>query len=214
MGKAYVVYVHINKVNGKRYYGITCQRPEQRWRNGDGYKCGYFTNAINKYGWDGFDHIIIASGLTEDEAKWLEVEMRAAHNTTNEKYGYNKTLGGDGASGLTGEKHPMYGKHLPEEHRRKISKALKGKTITEETRQKFREVNRGKNNPKAHSTICITTGKIFFTLKEAAEYYNASRSSISLCCQGKKKSAGKLPDGTKLVWRYVNYKHNKTYRVA
>lgn len=32
--------------------------------------------------------------------------------------------------------------------------------------------------------------------------------------KGKYKSAGKLPDGTKLVWRFLNYKHNKTYRIT
>ena len=89
MNRNYVVYVHINKVNGKRYYGITSQTPKQRWKNGKGYKNQHFTNSISKYGWDGFDHIIIARDLTEDEAKWLEVEMIAAHNTNDKRYGYN-----------------------------------------------------------------------------------------------------------------------------
>ena len=64
----YKVYVHISP-NGKRYYGITKQEPKKRWQNGKRY--GYndhFTNAINYYGWDNFDHIIWASGLTQEEA--------------------------------------------------------------------------------------------------------------------------------------------------
>lgn len=34
----WTVYVHINKVNGKRYVGITSLDVNDRWRNGDGYK--------------------------------------------------------------------------------------------------------------------------------------------------------------------------------
>ena len=61
----YKVYIHINTTNGKRYYGITCQEVEKRWKNGKGYyKNKYFTKAINKYGWDNFEHIVKDKGLT------------------------------------------------------------------------------------------------------------------------------------------------------
>ena len=223
MSNNYVVYVHINKTNGKRYYGITCQKPERRWRNGNGYKTQYFVNAINKYGWDGFEHIIMARGLTEEEAKWLEIEMIAAYNTTNPRYGYNMTKGGEGANGhivsketrekisiaLSGENNPGYGKkgnlcphfgiRRSEETRKKISESKKG-------------VYLGKNNPKAKSVICINTKRIFYTAKEAQEYYGISK-HVASCCSGTRKSCGKL-NGQPLKWRYVNYKHNKTYRVA
>ena len=55
---------------------------------------------------------------------------------------------------------------------------------------------------------------IIFTIKEASEYYNIDNSGIAKCCKGKIKYCGKLSDGTKLVWRYVNYKHNRVYRVV
>lgn len=35
--KKYIVYCHIFP-NGKRYVGITSQKPNERWRNGRGYK--------------------------------------------------------------------------------------------------------------------------------------------------------------------------------
>ena len=50
---------------------------------------------------------------------------------------------------------------------------------------------------------CITTGKIFNSVTEAAKYYNAPRSHIGSCCKGKCKTAGKLPDGTSLKWEYT-----------
>lgn len=50
---------------------------------------------------------------------------------------------------------------------------------------------------------CVTTGKIYDSLLEAESFTGAAYCNISKCCRGKKKSAGKLPDGTKLVWKYI-----------
>lgn len=188
----YKLYVHIAP-NGKKYYGITKQKPEHRWANGKGYdKNKHFASAIKKYGWDNIEHIVLHEGLDEDEAKELEQYMIQWYDTANRAYGYNITLGGDGGKGLCGEKNPMYGKQLSEEHKKKLSEAKKGK-----------------NNPEAKSVICITTNKVFDTCAEANLYYNiTSNSGISNCCKGKQKSAGKLPDGTKLVWRYLDDNNN------
>ena len=67
------VYIHTNKTNGKMYVGQTCQNPKKRWSNGLGYVTQqYFYRAIQKYGWDGFEHEIIASNLTKSEADNFE----------------------------------------------------------------------------------------------------------------------------------------------
>jgi len=53
--------------------------------------------------------------------------------------------------------------------------------------------------------ICITTGKKFDNIVEGVkEYriYKCTDSQIIKCCKGKAHSAGKLEDGTKLVWMY------------
>ena len=66
--------ISIVKINDKCYIGITCQsKPERRWQNGLGYKTQFFYRAIEKYGWDGFNHIILHKGLSENQAKCLKL---------------------------------------------------------------------------------------------------------------------------------------------
>lgn len=86
------VYVHINKTNGKIYIGKT-QNVKKRWHP-EGYKgCPYFYKAILKYGWDGFDHIVLIDNLSEEEATIVESELIKKYKTTNQKIGYNIELG-------------------------------------------------------------------------------------------------------------------------
>ena len=55
----YSIYMHINKINNKSYIGLTsAQPPSLRWGGGSHYKTQYFYRAINKYGWNNFEHII------------------------------------------------------------------------------------------------------------------------------------------------------------
>lgn len=68
----YIVYRHTSP-NGKVYIGITSRKPEQRWKNVNGYKDSpKFYNAIKKYGWDNFKHEILFDGLNEITAKLIE----------------------------------------------------------------------------------------------------------------------------------------------
>jgi hypothetical protein len=90
--------MHVNKINGKKYIGITSKQIEQRWgKNGSGYRGStYFYNAINKYGWNNFDHLIIKERLSEQEAKEMEIDLINKYNSTNSKNGYNLMNGGQG----------------------------------------------------------------------------------------------------------------------
>ena len=66
--RKWCVYKHTSP-SGKIYIGITCQNPNRRWRNGEGYKKNkYFYRAIQKYGWNNFQHEVIEEGLTEKDA--------------------------------------------------------------------------------------------------------------------------------------------------
>lgn len=120
----YCVYIHTNKTNGKVYVGQTCQVPEERWRkNGTGYRprknntCRFW-NAIQKYGWDNFEHEVIASNLTLEEANNFEELLIEKLDSTNPEKGYNLQSGG--------KNHKQ-----AEETRQKISKNLKGKMAGE-----------------------------------------------------------------------------------
>ena len=128
------------------------------------------------------------------------MELIREWNTTNPNKGYNNSLGGESwncseetkkkmSEATIGENNPMYGKHHSEETRKKMS-------------ENHADVS-DKNNPRAKSVICITTGKIFNTAKEGAEYYGIASTNIVKCCKGKLKSAGKYQN-QKLVWKYLD----------
>lgn len=133
MEDRYIIYLHVNKINNKVYVGITKHsNPELRWRCG--YKNNpYFNYSIKKYGWDGFDHIVLFRNLPKEIACKLEIKLIARYR----KKGicYNIANGGEGSIAMSKEtieklkeyKGPLasqYGKkHSPErvEQQREIA---------------------------------------------------------------------------------------------
>lgn len=129
----YCVYCHINKLNGKRYVGLTReQKPSDRWgANGINYKnCPCFYGAIQKYGWNNFEHIILETDLTEDEAVEAERKYIQLYNTMSPN-GYNLTGGGE------------LKKIISEETREKLSKAALGRKLSDITRNKMSQARMG-----------------------------------------------------------------------
>lgn len=123
--RKYCVYMHKNIVNNKVYIGITCRTPNQRWSKGKGYKGQYFERAINKYGWDNFEHTILENNLNKDEAYNKEIELIKLYKATNREYGYNVDMGG-----------------------------FIGIEMTEEQTIKMRNRVLGSKNPMAKKVIC------------------------------------------------------------
>lgn len=113
---------------------------------------------------------------------------------------------------MRGENSPWYGKHHSEESKIKSSKSHKKENLSQETIEKMRKSAMGKNNHNATSVICITTKRIFYTTKEGANFYNIDNSSIVKCCKGKLKTCGKY-NGLRLKWKYINWNHNKIFRI-
>lgn len=215
MSDNYSVYIHTNTINNKKYIGLTSKQPEKRWANGKHYNHStHFKRAIEKYGWDAFDHEVYASGLSAEEASDLERELISKYRTTDMRYGYNLDTGGSRTT------HSKITKQ-------KISKAIKGIKRSPETIEKLRNAAKGNKNcvgrhhteeskeknriahlNKTHSTSdetkekimysqktrkqvkCIELNKVFPLIGSAARYVGTSQGSISTVLAGRSKTAG------------------------
>lgn len=147
----FLVYMHVNKINGKVYVGITHHaNPNKRWGySGQLYThCKKFVNAINKYGWNNFDHIILCR-TTRERAIVMEQVLIAHYKRLG--ISYNLADGGEGTNCITDENrrkisermrtnHPMKGKHHTLEARAKISEAGKRRIYTEEQKKQLLQV--------------------------------------------------------------------------
>lgn len=90
--------------SGKVYIGQTCADPKRRWNNGYGYRSNrYFWSAIQKYGWKSFQHTILASGLDQENANFLEKRFIQIFCSDDRRYGYNIQLGGRSSGGMSPE---------------------------------------------------------------------------------------------------------------
>lgn len=127
--------MHKNKINGKVYIGQTGIDPKIRWgANGGGYTDDtYFVKSIRKYGWKNFEHIILETDLTLDDANVLEEYYIQKYKALDHNYGYNLKHGGS------------MGGHT-EETKKKISIAHKGVPAKEETKRHLSEIQKGKHH--------------------------------------------------------------------
>lgn len=152
------VYMHENRVNGKKYIGLTSQKPTNRWRNGAGYdKQPRFFAAIQKYGWDAFRHEILYTGLTQEEAERLEIDLIEKYETLNEEKGYNLSPGGvvfmPTAETRAKQSAARMGWTPSEETRQKMSEAKRGKVFSEEHRARLSEAQIGRVSPNKGKTL-------------------------------------------------------------
>ena len=96
MERSYKVYCWTNKINGKRYVGLTCQTMNKRAGAHIHHyeKSPYFWSAIQKYGEDAFECRILVSNLTLQEAEQKERNYIKRYRSANHQYGYNIEKGG------------------------------------------------------------------------------------------------------------------------
>ena len=165
------IYMIENTINHKRYIGKTIDFNRRTYLHTHLLDSGihankHLQNAWNKYGSENFKFILF-DNRTEEFSKFsiseinrqlndLEIAWIKFYKSSNEKYGYNLSEGGDGAI-LLGNRNGSYGKPKSKSVRLKISQTILankshsgerngryGKPVSMETRQKISASNRGR----------------------------------------------------------------------
>lgn len=213
--KCFKVYRHTLRQDGRTYIGQTCLNLKQRaGSNGQRYKhCSKFWNAIEKYGWDAFDHVIIADNLTLEEANILEEQLIREYNSIEE--GFNINLGGRNhlwteeqklkmRERNLGDKNPNYNKPRTEETKKRIGEANKisqlRKRHSKETKEKM-SISHKKDIP----ILCIEQNIVYSCPSDAAIGIglNSKKSGhITEACKGRRKTAYGFH------WVYINNDEN------
>ena len=198
----YTVYMHINKINSKKYIGITKQKPEKRWSHGNHYKSSpHFYSSIKKYRWDNFEHLILFENLNEEDAKNMEKQLIFEFNTLDNYYGYNQTEGGEGCNGYkhtekTKNKMSEIAKQriVSEETKEKMRNIMTGREFTDEWKQKISESHIGDKNPSAKPVVQLNGNfeliKEFSCGRYAEQELGINVTHISAVCLEKERSAG------------------------
>lgn len=210
----YTVYQHKNKINGKVYIGITSQQPEDRWgTDGSKYKSSpHFYSAIQKYGWNNFEHNILFENLTREQACTKEQELIAYYNSTNREFGYNSTSGGESfvlnedakkkkSESMLGNKNAA-GYTCSEEKRLKISNAQKGRRLTKEHKEKLsvaaaqrhvpcseeKKEKLSGRYPHKKKVYCEELDKVFDSVQQCGKELGIPATNITKLCNGRGKT--------------------------
>ena len=197
----YFVYAHINKINRKVYVGIS-HDPLSRWgKNGRLYKGSLFGKAIEKYGWNNFEHIILEGDVTLKQAQALE-RIYIISLDAKAPNGYNLTDGGEGTQGYhlneetkkrIGEKISVIRKGIvfSEEHKKALSVARKQMLKT--------KVEKGEKLPAKRKPVLQfdKDGNFIKRFESATDAYNElGICHITSVCNGCRKIAGGF------VWKW------------
>lgn len=214
----YSVYCFTNKLNNKKYVGLTCnvQRRYNQHKNTTS-RAVVFCLAIKKYGFENFEFLILKENLSLKDAKLFERQFIKDLNSIV-PYGYNRTEGGDSSVKHTAEtikkivektkvwrmnnSHPMQGKKHSEESKKLMKESASKRTDRvfgeshwnfgmkhkESTKQKMSSKQSLGNNGNAKKVIDLNTNIIYSCVNEAKVIYGISHSFVSMLCSGKRKS--------------------------
>lgn len=152
--KRFYVYIWVNDDKDEIFY--VGKGSKNRYKDKGRERNKWFQHIVNKYN---CHSEILVDGLTNDEALYLEreVEIRCR------KYGcnlVNLTECGGAPPICAGENNPNFGHKWSDEMKEKASKYFKESGS-----------HAGKRNGRAMRVMCVETGDIFDTQKDASEYF-------------------------------------------
>lgn len=212
-----IIYKIENLINGKVYIGQTIQGFRRRYHANGGYTDEErFYNQIMKTNSNSgslnflkedlknisykelnvnscIDYAFSKEELNIKEKVWISLS-----NSTNREKGYNISNGGYSYSGIYTSKNRDKNGEL-------IKKSVpKSEKTQEELEEWYNNIAKARKDKSMIKIVCLTTNEVFEGMKYALiKYPKIDASNLTKCCKGKKESAGKLPDKTKLKWKYL-----------
>jgi group I intron endonuclease len=121
---------------------------EGRWdkhRKGHRSSPKYLQELVQNYGgWSCAVFLILRETKTEQRALLCEQAYINRNKNDSMLLNHNKDVWRP--PDMRGENNPIFGKHLSEEHKKKIGEGNKGKKLSEETKKKLSEANKGKHH--------------------------------------------------------------------
>lgn len=172
----YTLYVITNRINNKKYVGVTNRSASIRFNEHMTHDTGLLYKARKKYGRNNFKIEIIKENIPFEQISSLEKEYILKYNSLI-PYGYNLSTGG-----------------------------IENKNISKEGKERLKEINTGLGNPMSKGRIAqidpLTDEviEVYDGIRDAArKLFNDSekKANIAICLKGKTKKAY----GYK--WRYV-----------
>ena len=182
-----IVYKITCLANNKVYIGQTVQSLEKRF-NAHTYKgsgCTKIYRAIQKYGRENFIIEELESCNSMDNLNKAEEYWIDKYNSTNDKFGYNLTSGGENYN-------------LTKEVKAKISKSLTGKKfnryISKDKAKKIAKINGSKTfeDPIIYEKWLKANGSKFFDVYEA------------ICIQPRKRDSSAIYEKGEFVGTWLN----------
>lgn len=222
-----IIYKIKNIVNNKVYIGQTTHKLKHRW-NQHIYVSKklnhYFAKAIKKYGSNNFTISELERCNSIDELNNKEQIWIAIYNSSNAKFGYNGTLGGENRIPNNETRKKLSninkgrvvsietrkrqsdshkGKKLTEEQKKKIGKAHLGRKVTDEFRKKMSTIRTGqkltKETKRKISEACKAENLSDITRKKMSDAQKGRKHTEET---KRKIGEGSIGRGAKVVIQY------------
>lgn len=130
---------------------------------------GYMTVCLSSYSKRSYFlvHRLVATAFLPNANNLPEVNHKDEDKTNNHV---------DNLEWMSKQDNIVYGTA-----RQRTGEKLKGKKLSEEHKRKIR---------RSKKVICLETGQVFNTIKEASEWCNTGKANVCSCCKGRNKTAG------------------------